>query len=286
MVPSNQPLGALNDDLLNRLSKLKLAVVGHQEWVTFLSVNQLPKPGVISRSSRSIEEPAGAGAVVAVQLARLTAQRVPFFTALGRDDIAKRSVQRLQALGVDPHVAWRNSTSRRGISLVDATGDRAITVIGDRLTPQSTDDLPWDMLSSCDGVFVSATDAKGLTLARSAHVLTATPRLGQSILQEAAVELNALIGSGLDPDEHINQEALSPQPRLTIATEGAKGGIMHPGGRYEANTPRAALIESYGCGDNFAAGVTAGLAAGLSAREAVQLGAVCGSECATRFGPY
>ena len=141
-------------DLLMKLPPLKLAVVGHQEWVTFLQVDALPQPGKISRSLQDLNEPAGAGAVVAVHLARLTGCRVPFFTALGRDELGERSLQRLQDLGVDCHVAWRDAPSRRGISLVDSSGDRAITVIGDRHTPKANDPLPWERLESCDGVFV------------------------------------------------------------------------------------------------------------------------------------
>jgi ribokinase len=45
-------------------------------------------------------------------------------------------------------------------------------------------------------------------------------------------------------------------------------------------------VETYGCGDSFAAGVTAGLAAGWSTTEAIKLGAQCGATCATHFGPY
>ena len=101
------------------LPPVKLAVIGHQEWVNFLQVDALPRPGLISRATRSLEEPAGAGAVVAVQLARLTGITVPFFTALGRDAIGQRSVERLRELGVDPLVAWREQPSRRGLSLVD-----------------------------------------------------------------------------------------------------------------------------------------------------------------------
>ena len=72
------------------LRSLRLAVVGHQEWVTFLDVDALPQAGCISRASRSLEEPAGAGAVVAVQLARLSDRPVLFFTALGRDAMANQ----------------------------------------------------------------------------------------------------------------------------------------------------------------------------------------------------
>jgi ribokinase len=221
-----------------------------------------------------------------VQLARLTGRRIPFFTALGRDAIGQHSVKRLQALGVDCHVAWRDGASRRGISLVDEGGDRAITVIGERLSPNANDPLPWEWLTQCDGVFVSATDAGGLSLARQARILTITPRLRLPVLQQARVHLDAIIGSGLDPSEQLPEQALSPKPQLTIATEGAAGGQLWPGGRYRATTPPGPLVDSYGCGDSFAAGVTAGLAAGWSPKQAVQLGARCGASCATRFGPY
>lgn len=148
------------------------------------------------------------------------------------------------------------------------------------------DPLPWDLLAECDGVFVSATDATGLTLARKAKVLTATPRLRLPVLQQAGIAIDALIGSGLDPSEQLPQGSLTPAPALTIATEGAQGGLLIPGGRYSASAPPGPVVESYGCGDSFAAGVTAGLAAGWEPPQATHLGATCGAACATRFGPY
>ena len=267
-------------------SDLRLAVVGHLEWVTFLAVNELPAPGRISRAHRSHEEPAGAGAVVAVQLARLTGQSVAFFTALGKDEIGARSEARLLELGVTPFIAWRDQPTRRGISMVDHSRDRAITVLGDRLTPVADDPLPWEHLAHCAGVFVSATDPQGLKLARAANVLTATPRLGLPIFQEAGVSLDALIGSNLDPGECIEEGALIPAPSLQIATEGDKGGRIIPDGRFEAQPLPGPLTETYGCGDSFAAGVTAGLAAGWPTAQAIKLGAQCGATCATHFGPY
>jgi ribokinase len=76
------------------------------------------------------------------------------------------------------------------------------------------------------------------------------------------------------------------KPTLRIATEGERGGLLIPGGRFEAQPLPAPLVETYGCGDSFAAGVTAGLAAGWSTTEAIKLGAQCGATCATHFGPY
>ena len=75
------------------LPPLRLAVVGHVEWVEFLAVDQLPRPGAIGHALRSLQEPAGGGAVVAAQMARLQQQPVQFFTALGRDSVGEACVK-------------------------------------------------------------------------------------------------------------------------------------------------------------------------------------------------
>ena len=268
------------------LPPLRLAVVGHVEWVEFLAVDQLPRPGAIGHALRSLQEPAGGGAVVAVQMARLQQQPVQFFTALGRDSIGEACVKRLEHLGLEVHVAWRELPTRRGLSLVDGEGDRAITVIGERLTPSLNDDLPWEALGACDGLFVTAADAPLLKACRSAAVLAATPRVRLPVLQKAGVALDALIGSGLDPSEWVEPEQLNPAPHTLIRTEGAAGGLSLPGGRYDPAPMPGPLVESYGCGDSFAAGVVTGLAAEWPLAKAIALGAQCGAACATRFGPY
>ncbi|MFL0730341.1 MAG: PfkB family carbohydrate kinase [Prochlorococcus sp.] len=271
---------------LPKLPNLKLAVVGHVEWVTFFDVDQFPQPGVIGHANQLLEEPAGGGAVVAVQLARLVAQPVHLITALGRDEFGEKSFQRLQQLGLNLSVAWRNQPTRRAISLVDSNGERAITVAGERLQPSANDDLAWDDLASCDGVFVTAADAPALHHCRKAGVMAATPRVRLTTLKQAAIQLDLLIGSGLDAGEHVPDGALLPAPRLRIATSGAMGGQAWPGGRYRAVPLQSPLVDAYGCGDSFAAGVTAGLAAGWNAEQAISLGAHCGAKCAIHFGPY
>lgn len=273
-------------DTLPALPPLRLAVVGHVEVVSLVAVDQLPEPGTIAHARDFREEPAGGGAVVAACLARLLGQPIPFFTALGRDAIGEQAAQRLRSLGLELHVAWRDAPTRRGVSLVDRRGDRAITVIGDRLTPTATDRLPWSELASCDGVFVTASDAAGLQAARRARVLAATPRVRLPVLQQAGVVLDALVGSGLDPGEAVPDGAITPPPRWRIATEGAAGGIAEPGGRFAAPILKAPPLDSYGCGDSFAAGLTAGLAAGWSLEQAISLGCHCGATCATHLGPY
>ena len=43
------------EDYKFKKGNLNFAVVGHVEWINFLKVDQLPKPGVISHSEKSLE---------------------------------------------------------------------------------------------------------------------------------------------------------------------------------------------------------------------------------------
>ena len=274
------------------LPPLRLAVVGHVEVVRFVAVDELPRPGAIIKALEVHEVPAGGGAVVAVQLARLLGTPVPFFTSLGRDAAGERAAEELTALGLELHVAWRDDAlTREAITFIDAAGERTITVIGERLTPTAADPLGWELLADCDGAFITAADAEAIRLARAARCLTATPRTRLEILREAGVPLEALIGSALDPAERYEPGDLDPEPSLRIATEGAGGGrVMAADGRggahFAAPLRNRPVRDTYGAGDSFAAGVTAGLAAGWDLASALSLGCHCGSACLDGRGPY
>ena len=279
-----QPLIPL--ERLPALPPLRLAVVGHVEVVTFLRVDRVPEPGAICRASAGLDLPAGGGAVVAVQLAKLTGQPVAFYTALGNDRIGEQAAADLEALGLELHVAWREAPTRRGVSWVDGQGERTITVLGDRLSAEAGDALPWSRLQEMDGVFVTATDATGLRLARQSPLLAATPRVGWTVLEESGVRLDALVGSALDPAEALPETLPSPIPRHIIATEASAGSRATPGGSFGAPTLTAPLVDAYGAGDSFAAGLSAALAARWSLAEAISLGSHCGAACLGGFGPY
>ena len=60
------------EDYKFKKGNLNFAVVGHVEWINFLKVDQLPKPGVISHSEKSLEYPAGGGSIIAKKLSDLT----------------------------------------------------------------------------------------------------------------------------------------------------------------------------------------------------------------------
>ena len=161
-----------------------------------------------------------------------------------------------------------------------------VRVIGEQLNPSLDDDLPWEALGECDGLFVTAADDPLLKACRSVAVQAATPRVRLPVLQQAGVPLDALIGSGLDPGERVEPEQLNSAPHTVINTEGAAGGVSRPGGRYDPSPLPGPLVESYGCCDGFAARVVTGLDARWPLAKAIALEVKCGAGCATRFGPY
>jgi len=263
---------------------MRVAVVGHLEWVEFLRVPAVPTAGEIVHVSEAWAEPAGGGAVAAVQLCKL-AGAVDFFTALGDDEIGHRAERELAALGVRLHVAWREEPQRRAVTFVDGSGERTIVVIGDRIVPRGDDPVPWQKLAAIDGIYFTGGDAGALRAARAARVLTATPRAMET-LREAHVELDALVGSADDAGERYVPGNIEPPPKLYVATAGADGGTMTPGGPFAAVPPPGPVVDTYGAGDSFAAGLTYGLAAGMEASAAVALAARCGAAALTGRGAF
>lgn len=268
------------------LPPLHLAVVGHVEVVTFLQVPHIPPSGTICQAREGMEVAAGGGAVVAVQMAKLTGRPVAFFTALGRDRVGEQAASDLEAMGLNVHVAWRDAPTRRGVTWVDDQGERTITVLGERLMPCAEDPLPWGQLEGSDGVFVTATDAAGLRRARGCPLLAATPRVRWPVLLESGVRLDALVASALDPAEVIPKDLAALPAHHTIMTEAGAGSTALPGRRFDAPRLTAPPVDAYGAGDSFAAGVTTALAAGWSLAEAISLGSHCGAACLRGFGPY
>src|SRR5438046_6801074 len=121
---------------------MRVAVVGHVEWVEFARVDHVPAPGEIVHALETWQEPAGGGAVAAVQLARLAGECL-FLTALGDDELGHRAERELAELGVRVAAAWRPERQRRAFVHLSGDGERTITVIGERLGPRRDDDLPW-----------------------------------------------------------------------------------------------------------------------------------------------
>jgi ribokinase len=264
---------------------VRVAVVGHVEWVEFARVDHVPQPGEIVHATETWTEAAGGGAVAAVQLARLGAETT-LFTVFGNDELGRRSRRQLAEQGVKLAAVVAPEPQRRAVTLVDEHGERTIVVLGDKLRPSGRDGrLPWEELATADGAYFVSGDEAALQAARRAPVLVGTSR-ELDTLREAAVELDALVGSGEDPGERYGPGELDPRPRLVVTTAGPLGGWMNPGGPYLAAPLPGPVEDAYGCGDCFAAGLTFALVGGRSPEEAVDLAARCGAAVLTGRGAY
>ena len=269
---------------------MRVAAVGHVEWVEFAEVARVPRPGDIVGARRVWSEPAGGAAVAAVQLAKLAGGDGLFFTSLGDDELGHRARQGLEDLGLTVHVAWRaDEPTRRAFTYLDDDAERTITVIGPRLDPRGADDLPWHELAEVDACYFTAGDADAVRASRAARALVATARV-LPVLREARVELDALVGSGADPSERYVDGTLDPPPRLVVRTAGARGGewVGAEGrtGTWEAAELPGQRADAYGCGDSFAGGLAYGLGDGRDVSAALRLAARCGAYCYTGRGPY
>ena len=267
---------------------MRVAVVGHLEWCEFAEVRHVPKPGEIVHAARTFQQPAGGGAVAAVQLRKLAGQAT-LFTAFGDDETGHRAHAELNELGVDVQGGFRPEPQRRAFVHLDERGERTITVLGPRLGPRGADPLAWDTLDDTDAVYVTAGDPEAVRQARRARTVVATPR-GLAALAEARVPLEALVSSGRDPGERYSPGELDPEPNVVVRTLGAAGGEWETAsgetGRWGPAPLPGPVRDAYGAGDSFAAGLTYGLGAGWEIDRAVELAARCGAACLTGRGPY
>ena len=119
---------------------MRLAVVGHIEWIRFARVRRVPSPGGIEHATESWEGAGGGGAVAAVQLAKL-AGTCQFLSALGDDRVAGDVRADLLFDHVELHAAERRGPTRSAFTMIDESGERTIITIGERLEPHGEDQV-------------------------------------------------------------------------------------------------------------------------------------------------
>ena len=100
-----------------------------------------------------------------------------FLTAFGADELGRRSRAALTQLGIDVRAIPDAEPTRRAFTFVDETGERTITVLGEKLRPKGGDSrLPWRELAGLDAAYFVSGDVEALQQARRARVLVATAR--------------------------------------------------------------------------------------------------------------
>ena len=256
---------------------MRVAVIGHVEWIEFARVPRLPGRGEIVDATEWWEEAAGGAALAAMQARRLGAE-VDFFTAVGDDERGRLALARFEELGLQVH-AVRSGEQRRGWVYLDPEGERTITILGERTVPSGDDPLPWDRLEQTDAVYFTGGDAGALRAARRARRLVATPRAGDAL--RAGVPLDVLVRSAHDPGEAHAGEDLDPAPERIVSTAGGEGGTWtgtdHTHGSWRTASPRGGRGDAYGAGDSFAGALAWALGDGRELEDALQVAARAGA---------
>ena len=196
----------------------RFAVVGHVEWVDFLTVPRVPLAGEIVHASKWWAEPAGGGAVAAVQLAKL-AGTATFFTALGNDDHARRAAAELRAHGVEVEAV--GATVRNGEALRCSTpaASARSSCRGNASSPSETTTCRGTASRRWTASTSPAVTRASLRAARAARTLVATPR-AHDAFTGSDVTLDALVRSAGDAGEQDDWSAR----RLTVRRAGRTEG--------------------------------------------------------------
>lgn len=264
----------------------RIAVIGHVEWITHTRTPVFPRAGAIVHLDEAFDEPGGAGGVAARVLAG-AGIAVRFYTSLADDDLGRRAAATLTAEGVEVCAAARPGTQNRALTVVDDDRERTILVVARNTHPTIDDPLPWGELSSFDAVFFTGEDPRTLVAARAAGVVVCTARRLPSLVA-SGVEVDVLVGSANDPAEHVEVDSLPRRPRAVVRTDGGRGGTWMRAdggsGSFAAAPVPGAVVDSFGAGDAFMAGLTLGLGQGEPLPAALALAARFGAEQLTRRG--
>lgn len=264
---------------------MKIAVVGHTEWGSFSRIQRVPTAGEIIHAKEHWEEVAGGGVVAAIQIAALNGE-CTLFTAIGDDEIGKRSIEQLKQRGVTVHATIAKEPTKQLIAQIDDRHERTLVVTGSLTVSGEDQSLPWAELESMDAVYFVSGDKKALEYARTAKKLISTARI-LSLLEAANVKADVLVRSEADTNEMRDLSGLDPQPDIVVTTHGVLGGVLNNGETYQAEiVPLDEIVDFYGCGDSFAAGLTYGMAKTDDIHEALKIAAKAGADAARRRGVF
>ena len=200
---------------------------------------------------------------------------VTFYTTLGSDGRARPV---LEGRGLRIEAVESDDPQTEVLALVDPARERTLYVVGENQAPAATDALPWDDLAGMDGCYFTGYDPATVVLARRARVLVVTARRFEA-LAASGVRADALVGSGRDRGEQYDLSRLEQQPEHVIVTGGSQGGS----GYKPAPVP-GPVVDTYGAGDTFVAGVLFGLASGWPLPRTLSHAAACAAEALTWRG--
>ena len=270
---------------------VRVGIVGHVEWVDFAVVDARPRARRHRpRRARTSPRPAAAAASPRCSCGASPA-RPSFFTALGDDATGERVGRELRERhGVEVHAAARPGPHPRAFTHLDARHERTITVLGAPAAPALDDPLPWERCAQLDGIYVTAADPGALRAARAARVLVATPRDGHGARRAPACASTCSSPAPATPGERRDAARARPAPRLTLLTDGARGGTWAAAdgsaGRMGRRAAAGAARRRLRLRRHVRRGADLRPGGGTPLDAALALAARCGARCLTGRGPY
>ena len=263
---------------------MRVAVVGHVEWVDFLVVERCRRPARSFRRRKRGRRRREAAPTPRCSCASSPAARL-LITALGGDELGRRAFDELSGRGVRVEAVWRDEPQRRAVCFLDEGGERTIALLGPKLVPHGSDPLPWHELEGVDGVYFTGGDVDAVRAARQAKVLVASAR-ELPVLREAGVELDVLVASAADRGGALRRRArarrrgTSYAPKELAAARSSPAAASRPARfRGRSSTRTAPAMPSP------RASRTA-LAGGMPIEKALELASRCGAAVLAGRGPY
>jgi ribokinase len=256
---------------------MRIAVIGHVEYITLAAVRALPRPGDIVHLDAPHVFPGGGGGIAFYQLANGPAE-VHLFTAIGDDDAGRFVAGAIARTPARIHAARRGEPHTRDVVLVTPEGERTIFVIGEPLHPRRSDPLPWELIAGCDAAYFTAQDPQVLEAARAARWLVVAARRREA-LARSGVRADVVVGSASDPREAATLADFAVPPGALVLTDGPRGGRVETasGTAAFAAAPVHGVVGAYGAGDSFAGALVFYLAAGLAPVDAAARAAAHGA---------
>ena len=250
---------------------MSAAVVGHVEWLEFVPVEHVPRPGEIVHAAQSWEQAAGGGSSPRCSSRKL-ADSVDFFTALGNDEHGRLARDELEARGITVHATRGRRAAaqrlhvrrRRGRAHDHDDRPEAPSARPRRLAPVArARPLRRRLLLRRRRRRAAARPARARPRRDRARARDAPAGIGRA--RCARLEREGRGGAATSPGR------LDPEPRLVVTTSGALGGWAQPGGPYSAAPLPPDPADAYGAGDCFAAGLAFALGAGLEGLDGARL---------------
>jgi sugar/nucleoside kinase (ribokinase family) len=265
-------------------------------------VDQFPTEDKKKMIQSRRQEAGGQAATALVAAARLGASAA-YFGVLGRDDLSRFVIGRLETEGVDCTAIIRRDEARpihSVVIVVPAAHTRTILFTEAGFSGPLDEEITEEVITNCkvlqvDQTVVSA-GIKAVEIAKSHNIPVVAdfesdrdPRVYELVPQVDHLVISEEFGRKITAEQdeiQIVQALADPHRPACVVTAGSKGAWYSEFGGEVRHCPamEVQVVDTTGCGDVFHGAYTACLARGVGIPQAVQVATVTAGITATRPG--